>query len=142
LQLNKNKHLSADEIEIRIWAFVVTMVTFILFFIVVSLIYRTTFVVQPLKSISPMDQADQKMLNDIVLLIVGGIGGIMTRKGVKAASDMIAAATPLSMPSVPNNKFGSTFSGFQQQPFVKNNDIVEPISKPSPFSSPNERPPL
>ena len=89
-----------------------------------------------------MDQADQKMLNDIVLLIVGGIGGIMTRKGVKAASDMIAAAPPLSMPSVPNNKFGSIFSGFQQQPFVKNNDIVEPISKPSPFSSPNERPPL
>ena len=138
--MNENKHLSADEIEVRIWAFVVTMVTFILFFIVVSLIYRTTFVIQPLKQISPMDQADQKMLNDIVLLIVGGIGGIMTRKGVKVASDMLSAA-PSLLP-VPSNKISPTFGGFQQQPFVKKDDIVEPVSKPTPFSNPNERPAL
>ena len=138
MKLNENKHLSADEIEVRIWAFVVTMVTFILFFIVVSLIYRTTFVIQPLKQISPMDQADQKMLNDIVLLIVGGIGGIMTNKGIKAASSM------LSTPPLPvlSNKISPTFGGFQQQPFVKKDDIVEPVSKPTPFSNPNERPAL
>ena len=92
MKLNENKHLSADEIEVRIWAFVVTMVTFILFFIVVSLIYRTTFVIQPLKQISPMDQADQKMLNDIVLLIVGGIGGILTKGLTNEATNMMNAA--------------------------------------------------
>ena len=85
-----------------------------------------------------MDQADQKMLNDIVLLIVGGIGGVMTNKGIKAASSM------LSTPPLPvlSNKISPTFGGFQQQPFVKKDDIVEPVSKPTPFSNPNERPAL
>jgi hypothetical protein len=93
--------LSADEIEVRIWAFVVVIVTFILFFIVVALIWRTTFVVQPIKQISPMDMADQKMLNDIVLLIVGGIGGVMTRKGIRNAAEMIAAVKAPPTPAMP-----------------------------------------
>ena len=29
------------------------------------------------------------MLNDIVLLVVGGIGGVMSRKGIQAASSVI-----------------------------------------------------
>jgi hypothetical protein len=82
--------LTADEIEVRIWAFVVITVVLILFFIVVSLIYRTTFVIQPIKQISPLDVGDQKMLNDIVLLIVGGIGGIMGRKGIRELSENLA----------------------------------------------------
>ena len=71
-----NRLLTADEIEVRIWAAVVLLISFILFFIVVAIIYRTTFVIQPIKAISPMDLADQRMLNDIVLLIVGGVGGV------------------------------------------------------------------
>jgi len=55
------------------------MVTLILFFIVVTLIYSVMFVSQPIKAMAPIDQAFTKMLNDIVLLIVGGIGGIMTK---------------------------------------------------------------
>lgn len=94
--------LTADEIEVRIWAIVVLCVTLILMFIVVALIYRTTFVTQPMKQPSPMDMADQKMLNDIVLLIVGGIGGIMGRKGVKAAAEMIAAVQkPANLATLP-----------------------------------------
>ena len=74
---------SAEQVEIRVWAFVVVMVTLVLVGIVGMLLYSVTFVTQPIKSMAPIDQAYTKMLNDIVLLIVGGIGGIMAKRSVK-----------------------------------------------------------
>ena len=88
--------LTAEDIEIRIWAFVVIMVTLILAGIVFALLYSVTFVVQPIKSMAPIDQAYTKMLNDIVLLIVGGIGGVIGKKGVGAVSQAIAPSAPVS----------------------------------------------
>jgi len=67
------------------------MVTLILAGIVFALLYSVTFVVQPIKSMAPIDIAYTKMLNDIVLLIVGGIGGVMSKKGIQAASQAIAS---------------------------------------------------
>jgi len=62
------------------------------------------FVSQPIKAMAPIDQAFTKMLNDIVLLIVGGIGGIMTKgltneatammNNVKAGKDAYVAPPP------------------------------------------------
>ncbi len=89
------KHrLTAEEVEVRIWGFVVIAVTMILCFIVVALLYSVTFVTQPIKSMAPIDQAYTKMLNDIVLLVVGGIGGVMSRKGVGALAEAMAGPTP------------------------------------------------
>jgi hypothetical protein len=91
--LNSPKErLSADDIEVRVRAFVVIVVTLILFFIVVTLIYSVMFVSQPIKAMAPIDQAFTKMLNDIVLLIVGGIGGIMTKGISNEATNMMNAA--------------------------------------------------
>ena len=47
------------------------------------------FVSQPIKAMAPIDQAFTKMLNDIVLLIVGGIGGIMTKGLTNEATAMM-----------------------------------------------------
>lgn len=41
------------------------------------------------------------MLNDVVLLIVGGIGGVMSRKGVQTVAEKMSAATPSSTPPAP-----------------------------------------
>lgn len=91
--LNSPKErLSADDIEVRVRAFVIIMVTLILFFIVVTLIYSIMFVSQPIKQMAPIDQAFSKMLNDIVLLIVGGIGGILTKGVTNEATNMMNAA--------------------------------------------------
>ena len=90
LQLNKQAP-SADELEARTRAFVIRVVTWILFFIVIALIYSVTFVAQPIKAMAPIDQAYTKMLNDIVLLIVGGIGGILTKGAANEASAMMGA---------------------------------------------------
>ncbi len=60
----------------------VLAVTLILFFIVIALLYSVTFVTQPIKSMAPIDQAYTKILNDIVLLIVGGIGGVIGKRAM------------------------------------------------------------
>ena len=110
-----NRLLTSEEIEVRVWAIVVIIVTVILAGIVGFMLYSVTFVTQPIKSMAPIDQAYTKMLNDIVLLIVGGIGGVMTRKGVQAVSDKLhsnqtppttptpaAPAAPVASSSLPN----------------------------------------
>ena len=88
--------LTPEEIEVRIWGFVVVMITVILAGIVFALLYSVTFVVQPIKSMAPIDHAYTKMLNDIVLLIVGGIGGIVGKRAVGAVTNAI---NPPSAPS-------------------------------------------
>ena len=86
----KHHKLSVEDLEVRIWGFVVVAVTCILCFIVVALLYSVTFVTQPIKSMAPIDMAYTKMLNDIVLLIVGGIGGVIGKKGVGAVANAVS----------------------------------------------------
>lgn len=96
--LNSNKpKLSPEEIEVRVWGFVVIAITVILFGIVFALLYSVTFVTQPIKSMAPIDQAYTKMLNDIVLLIVGGIGGIVGKRAVNSATNAFKPPQPPMM---------------------------------------------
>lgn len=88
-------NLTTEEIEVRVWGFVVIAVTCILCFIVVALLYSVTFVTQPIKSMAPIDQAYTKMLNDIVLLIVGGIGAVMGKKAVGSAAKVFGGSPPM-----------------------------------------------
>jgi hypothetical protein len=81
-------------LEARIWGFVVVVVTLILAFIVIALLYSVTFVTQPIKSMAPIDQAYTKMLNDIVLLIVGGIGGVISKRAVGTVARSMAPEPP------------------------------------------------
>lgn len=98
---NQSKY-TPEEIEVRIWGFVVVMITIILFGIVIALLYSVTFVTQPIKSMAPIDQAYTKMLNDIVLLIVGGIGGIVGKRAVGAVSQAVnPTPPPTSAPAAP-----------------------------------------
>ena len=114
------ERLSADEIEVRVRAFVVVVVTLILTFIVFALLYSVTFVVQPIKSMAPIDQAYTKMLNDIVLLIVGGIGGIMTKGLTNEATNMMNAAKANKdayvAPPVQNIVYSSPSGGYSPPP--------------------------
>jgi len=104
--MTKSKY-TPEEVEVRIWGFVVVMITIILFGIVIALLYSVTFVTQPIKSMAPIDQAYTKMLNDIVLLIVGGIGGIVGKRAVGAVTSptptpqISASSTPVPVPPSP-----------------------------------------
>ena len=105
MQPIENKYSMNDKIQLvetYVWASVVLIVTIILAGIVIAMLYSVTFITQPIKSLAPIDQAYLKMMNDIVLLIVGGIGGVMSRKGVQAISDRVSTPTPtVSTPSSP-----------------------------------------
>jgi hypothetical protein len=101
LNPHPKQQLTADDIEVRIWGFVVVVVTLILCFIVAAMLYSVIFVVQPIKSMAPIDQAFTKMLNDIVLLIVGGIGGVMSKRATRAVAEAIAPKPPASPAPAP-----------------------------------------
>ena len=107
--MTKSKY-TPEDLEVRIWGFVVVMITIILFGIVFALLYSVTFVVQPIKSMAPIDQAYTKMLNDIVLLIVGGIGGIVGKRAVGSVTNAVSPTPPatVSTPSSPTTGASST----------------------------------
>ena len=111
--MTKSKY-SPEDLEVRIWGFVVVMITIILFGIVFSLLYSVTFVTQPIKSMAPIDQAYTKMLNDIVLLIVGGIGGIVGKRAVGTVNSPTPtpqiSAPPTPVPAPPSPPATSTWT--------------------------------
>ena len=111
--MTKSKY-TPEEVEVRIWGFVVVMITIILFGIVIALLYSVTFVTQPIKSMAPIDQAYTKMLNDIVLLIVGGIGGIVGKRAVGAVTSPTPtpqiSAPPTPVPAPPSPPSTSTWT--------------------------------
>jgi len=128
---NQQHRLTVEQIETYIWGFVVVMVTLILAGIVFALLYSVTFVVQPIKSMAPIDIAYTKMLNDIVLLVVGGIGGVMSRKGIQAASQAITTKAGDTTPP----KFPDPSGAL---PVWVNPDLDESWVPPPPPSTPPE----
>jgi len=133
--------LTSEEIETRVWATVVIIVTIILAGIVIFMLYSLAFVVQPIKSMAPIDMAFSKMLNDIVLLIVGGIGGVMSRKGVQAVADKLTTPTPSSPTPAPTTPIVTptpTPSGMPDFNFMgfKNPELDESWRAPPPPTTP------
>ena len=132
----KSKY-TPEEIEVRIWGFVVVMITVILLGIVFALLYSVTFVTQPIKSMAPIDQAYTKMLNDIVLLIVGGIGGIVGKRAVGAVTAAInptPAPTPAPAAPAPPSPVSAPPSG--ALPVWINPPLDESWSPPPPPTTP------
>lgn len=129
--------LTSEEIEVRVWATVVIVVTIILAGIVMFMLYSLAFVVQPIKSMAPIDQAFTKMLNDIVLLIVGGIGGVMSRKGVQAIADKLSPppTTTTTVTSTPAPVASSGMPDFNFMGFV-NPKLDEEWRAPPPPTTP------
>ena len=152
LSNNPDHKLTAEEIEVRIWAIVVLAITGILFFIVIALLYSVTFVVQPIKAMAPIDQAYTKMLNDIVLLLVGGIGGIVGKRVAGGVASTLAGvkqatSTPMmgmmGQPCYPMQGQGMGFTPMSQQsqpfgamPTFQNPKFDESWTPPPPPTTP------
>ena len=149
----KNEPLSTEAFEVRIWGFVVVVVTLILCIIVIALLYSVTFVTQPIKSMAPIDQAYTKMLNDIVLLIVGGIGGVMTKRAAGAVSKAFGSPNqpqmmqPMCSPqqgfqggysnyASPQSAYGLPSQPFGAMPVWKNPELDESWTPGPPPTTP------
>ena len=138
--MSKNQRPTIEEVETYVWGFVVVMVTLILCFIVIALLYSVTFVTQPIKSMAPIDMAYTKMLNDIVLLIVGGIGGVIGKKGVGTAVNAIQnAVSPPPTPPVFQASVTPTVASTNYNWMgFKNADLDESWTPPPPPTTPPE----
>jgi hypothetical protein len=82
--------MSPEDIEARVWAWVIFVISIILLGSCFSFIYSVTFVTQPMVGMAPIDKVYTKMINDIMLLCTGVLGGVAGRKAVSAA---VATAT-------------------------------------------------
>ena len=87
-----NTRLSPEDIEARVWAFVIVVIALILIGSCFSFIYSVTFVTQPMVGMAPIDKVYTKMLNDIMLLCTGVLGGVAGRKAVSAVATATAKA--------------------------------------------------
>lgn len=83
------KELTTEEIEVRVWALIVIVLSGILLFSVVTILLAVTFVEQNPGEIAEIDKQYLAMLKDIMLLCIGAVGGIVGRKGAYAAANAL-----------------------------------------------------
>jgi len=79
------KELTTEEIEVRVWAFIVIVLAGILLLSVIAILGAVIFVDQDMERIAPIDQAFLGIMKDIMLLCIGAVGGIVGRKGAYSA---------------------------------------------------------
>jgi len=81
--------LTAEEIEVRVWAFVVISITFVVAVIGVGLMYMIGFVEQP-PELAPIDAVFLEILKAIAFMGVGTLGGIAGRKAIATVAEKVA----------------------------------------------------
>ena len=83
------KGLTADEIEVRTWAFVVKSITILVLGIAFGVLYAIAFEEQS-AVLAPIDAVFLEILKAIAFMGVGTLGGISGRKAVSAVAKKIA----------------------------------------------------
>lgn len=135
----KSTEETIELLKVYGWLFAVVIVMLVFGFTVFSMLYSVIFVTQPIKSMAPIDQAFTKLLNDVVLLLVGSIstliGMFAINKGAKSFAERMNPPPPPMMqqpmmympqpmmggypsPGYSNNHgFTASTNGIPSQPF-------------------------
>ena len=87
-----NNRMTAEEIEVRIWAIVIFSLTMILLGSVAMFLYSVSFVTQPMNGMAAIDKVYTQQINTIMVFITGVLGGVAGRSGVKAIANATAKA--------------------------------------------------
>jgi hypothetical protein len=82
--------MTTEEIEVRVWAWIVMILAGILFLSVCAILGAVIFVEQDMERIAPIDTAFLAIMKDIMLLCIGAVGGIVGRKGAYATANLMA----------------------------------------------------
>lgn len=138
------------------WLFAVVVVMLVFGFTVFAMLYSVIFVTQPIKSMAPIDQAFTKLLNDVVLLLVGSIstliGMFAINKGAKSIAERMNPTPPMQPMCQPmmGGSYGqqyapqpSAYGGLPSQPFGampvwKNPELDESWTPGPPPTTPPE----
>ena len=85
-----HNRLSAEEIEVRIWAIVIFSLTMILLGSVAMFLYSVSFVTQPMNGMAAIDKVYTQQINTIMVFITGVLGGVAGRSAVSATAKAVA----------------------------------------------------
>jgi hypothetical protein len=89
LGFNSYKGLTADDIEVRVWAFVVKSITVLVLGIAFGVLWLIGFEEQS-EVLAPIDAVFLEILKAIAFMGVGTLGGISGRKAVSAVAKKVA----------------------------------------------------
>jgi hypothetical protein len=91
--MNKSSRMTAEEIEIRVWAFVIVVLVAILFAAMGMFLYSVTYVTQPMNGqMAAIDKVYTSQISTIMVFITGVLGGVAGRSGIKAVANAVAKA--------------------------------------------------
>jgi hypothetical protein len=91
--MNKSSRMTAEEIEIRVWAFVIVILVTILLGAMAMFLYSVTYVTQPMNGqMAAIDKVYTSQISTIMVFITGVLGGVAGRSGIKAVANAVAKA--------------------------------------------------
>jgi len=90
IAFKQNNRMTAEDIEIRIWAIVIVALVMILLGSMGMFLYSVSFVTQPMAGMAPIDKVYTQQISTIMVFITGVLGGVAGRSAVSAASKAIA----------------------------------------------------
>lgn len=80
--------MSSEEIEIRIWAFIVVILSTMLFVIALGVLWAVAFEEQKM-DLAPIDSIFLEILKAVAYMSIGTLGGIAGRKIGKEKDDEV-----------------------------------------------------
>ena len=90
---NNSNRLTAEEIEVRVWAFVIVVLVTILLGAMAMFLYSVTYVTQPMNGqMAAIDKVYTSQISTIMVFITGVLGGVAGRSGIKAVANAVAKA--------------------------------------------------
>jgi hypothetical protein len=87
--IDSYKGMTADQIEVRVWAFVVKAITTMVFLIAMGVMWAIAFEDQS-TALAPIDAIFLEILKAIAFMGVGTLGGISGRKAAGAVAEKLA----------------------------------------------------
>jgi len=88
----QNNRLTAEEIEVRIWASVIICLIFILVGSMAMFLYSVTYVTQPMSGMAPIDKVYTQQISTIMVFCTGVLGGVAGRSAISATAKAVAKA--------------------------------------------------
>ena len=87
----ESTRMTAQEIEVRVWACVIVALVLILIGSMGMFLYSVTYVTQPMAGMAPIDKVYTQQISTIMVFVSGVLGGVAGRSGVSTVSKMVAS---------------------------------------------------
>ena len=87
-----SNRMTAEEIEVRIWAMVILALLIVLVGSMGMFLYSVTYVTQPMSGMAPIDKVYTQQISTIMVFVTGVLSGVAGRSAVSASAKAIAKA--------------------------------------------------